>query len=680
MNKVWRKILNAKKLAIDTETTGLNPWLGDMPFGISFYDGKTRLYFEWHVDPFTRKVTPDSQQLKFCKRVLESPDSTKVFFHAKFDIRMMEVAYGIHTAMPFEEVMFMAFVCHTLEPSYKLKKLAEKYVGITADDEASLKKQVMTCRRKAKKLGWKIGDEVAQDYWLPKALDKDNRMCERYCIKDSIRTMRLEELFQYGMDDLDMRKIYDKEMRLWPIIYEMESRGMHVNEKVLAKEIAFYDRLIPIRLKKFRDLAGVKDLNPDSPKQLVDLFYNKLKFKKTHVTKKGNPQVNDSALKEHMDSGVVRSLFKYRAASKANNSFFRRYQSLMVADHICDGYVLHPNFQQAKARTARLACKMPNFQNVPNIAITGSVEPIEARRPFGPRKGYWWYHFDFGQMEARIFADVSDDEQMLEEFRKKIDVFDRMENDLWGGQTDTAIYAAKHLLELDGTGAGDHEPVQKLWKLWGIKDAEALNEHDKERIAEEWLTSFGWHFTKAEASIKKSIYRSRTKRIFYLTLYGGGVRGMMEQLECNRVTALETIALFAEAFPNIKRYQKRIMAEARKNGYITNMYGRRLWVDRNFAYRAMNYMVQGTAADLLKTATIDCDDYLKPLGLDINLILSVHDESIFEIRKAHAYKSVLQDIQVLMADPARVFRLPMPVDIAKTCTTWNNEIKVKFAA
>ncbi len=124
MKKLWRDILNAKKLAIDTETTGLNPWLGDMPFGISFYDGKHRLYFEWPVNPFTRKVTPDQQELKFCKRVLENPDNEKVFYHAKFDIRMMEVAYGIKTVMPFTEVIFFAFVCHTLEPSYKLKKLA----------------------------------------------------------------------------------------------------------------------------------------------------------------------------------------------------------------------------------------------------------------------------------------------------------------------------------------------------------------------------------------------------------------------------------------------------------------------------------------------------------------------------------------------------------------------------
>ena len=107
----YKKFLKAKKIGIDTETTGLNPWTGDMPFGISFFteDGDA-LYFEWPVDPFTRMVKPDIQELQFCKDILENPNITKVFFHAKFDIRMMEVAYDIYTVAPIEEVMFMALM------------------------------------------------------------------------------------------------------------------------------------------------------------------------------------------------------------------------------------------------------------------------------------------------------------------------------------------------------------------------------------------------------------------------------------------------------------------------------------------------------------------------------------------------------------------------------------------
>ena len=129
----------------------------------------------------------------------------------------------------------------------------------------------------------------------------------------------------------------------------------------------------------------------------------------------------------------------------------------MVPDKICKGFVLHPNFQQARAATARLACKMPNFQNVPNIAISRGMEPVEARRPFGPRKGYVWYHPDYSSMEARIYADEANDKKMLKAFRRGEDVFNDMTNRLYGGETDIAMNAGLH------TGPADN--VAKKIKL-----------------------------------------------------------------------------------------------------------------------------------------------------------------------------------------------------------------------
>ena len=501
MNKNWQKILQVKKVAIDTEGTGLNPWLGDMPFGISFFteDGDT-LYFEWPVNPFTRKVTPNINELRFCKRVLGDSNIIKVFYHAKFDIRMMEVAYNVHTVFPIEEVMFMAFVCNTLEPSFKLKKLSNKYLDYGTEDVDELKRQVIKCRKKAKKLGWKIAKDVEADSWLPKAMNPKSKLCEKYCVKDSERTMLLEFFFQHGMDDLEVRHSYEKEMRLWPVIYRMETRGISVNLNVVEKEIKFHAQKAVYWKKEVQKYAW-EGFNPDSPQQLVKLFYEKMKFPCKHFTDKGNPQVNDVALKEHMHKPVVKALFKYRASSKANSNFFKRYKNLMIPDKVCEGRALHPDFQQARAVTARLACKMPNFQNVPNIVITGSIEPIEARRPFGPRKGYVWYHYDYAQMEARIFAHNSNDELMLQVFREGRDVFHEMENQLWGGQTDTAIKAGMHLLELDGTGQMDFPVVQTFWKKHSIKKLSALTLKNKEKITQEWLSTFDWKLAAASPCV-----------------------------------------------------------------------------------------------------------------------------------------------------------------------------------
>lgn len=675
-----QKILDAKIIAIDTETTGLNPWTGDMPFGISFLTGDgDALYFQWHVQPRTRQVIPDREELRFCKKILTNPAVTKVFFHAKFDIRMMEVAYGIHTVLPIEEVMFMGFIYNTLEPSFKLKNLAKKYLDINNDDETTLKKATISARRKAKKLGWKIAEDVEADYWLPQKFDRRNHLCKKYCIIDTERTMLLRDFYwKYAaVERQHMKKTYEKEMTLWPIIYAMESRGVAVDLNTIDQEIKFHDQKAKYWMQELEKYAG-KGFNPNSSKQLIDLFYKKMKLKIHYYTDKGNPKVNDEALKPHMDKPVMRALFKYRASSKANNNFFERYKRLSVPDPIGPGYVLHANFQQARAATARLACKTPNFQNVPNVAITGSIEPVEARRPFGPRYGYVWYHFDFAQMEARIFASNSNDELMLEAFKTGKDVFSEMENKLWGGETTIGIRTGMHLLELDGTGQEDQPLVKAIWKKYGIKKVATLSSTDKKKIVSDWLSKFNWEVVAAERSLDKGIYRSMTKRIFYLNIYGGGNKAMMTQLGCDEITARATFKQFDAAFPNIAIYQKEMIAQASANGYIVNSYDRRLTVKRYKAYCAINYMTQGDAADLLKIGMIYCDRYLKEIDLDINLILSVHDESIYEVNKRHIFKSVLFELKRLMEDIDGVFKIEIPIDIEICRKRWDKVEKLKW--
>ncbi len=672
----YKKILKAKKLGIDTETCGLNPWIGDEPFAIAFCteDGD-KLYFQWPVDPFTRKVTPKKDELDFCEEVLGSKNIIKVFYHAKFDIRMMEVAYGIHTVFPIEEVMFMAFVCNTLEPSFKLKVLADKYLGYGTEDLAVLKKHVISCRRKAKKLGWKIAKDVEADYWLPKALDSKNKLCGIYCGHDTERTILLEKYYQYGMDELEVRHSYKKEMRLWPVIYDMETRGIKVNPVIVDKEIIYHNKKTEEWLQEFQKQAGY-ELNPNSPIQLIKLLYEELKLPIQHYTDKENPSVDADALKPHIHNSVVKALFKYRSSSKVNNAFFERYKRLMIPDKIREGYALHPDLQQARAATARLACKTPNFQNVPNIEITRSVEPVEARRPFGPRKDYIWYHYDYAQMEARIYGHDANDPMLLDAFKAGRDVFNEMTNRLYGGQTDRAIKAGMHLLELDGTGQKDFPAVQAIWKHYGIKKLSKLTNKNREHIVEQWLSTFDWKVAEAEKFLVKKVYRSNTKAVFYLKIYGGGVGAMMDILECNRTVALSMLKEYDKTFPHIKGYQRKIMHKAAKDGYIINSFGRRLAIDPYRVYCAMNYEVQGDAADLLKNAMIYCDRYLKRIGLDIHLLLTIHDELVFEFLKKHVFKSVLLELKRLMEDPDRVFSIPIPVDLEICRKSWNVKEKI----
>lgn len=679
---IERTILQSKVTAIDTETTGLLAWKGDQPFGISFFtQNGDELYYEWEVDPFTRTVIPDPIQLEFCAELLGNSGITKVFLHAKFDIRMMEEGHNVITVPPIDEVMFMAHACNSLEARVALKYLQNKYLGMERPDEVDLQKITIKARRIGRKLDWSVAEDVQADYWMPHLIDPADRHCENYCTNDSEGTMLLRQFYkEHAMPDLEVEHIYEREMELWPIVYKMESRGVACNLDTVEKEIKRNEGEID-KWSKVIVAAAWPNIDLDSPAELGKLFYDKLELPVKRWTSGGTkgkpkPQVNVDALEEFGDHPIGRAVSKYRAASKALGSFFGKYENLIRIDTLVrSGYALHPEIRQVGPATGRTAMANPNFQNTANALTTRSREPIQARTPFGPRPGCIWVHFDYEGQEVRIFADVSGEAALKKAIEAGYNAHIWTANKAWGGSdNERAVKAAVHALELDGTGSLAIRPqLQLVWDDFGILDIKGLSWNNQIEIASDWMKRYNWDIVKAEAALGKKTCKARAKMLFFAKIFGGGPNAVGDLLKCSYEEAQEFLAIYDEIFPAIKQYIYDLSAEARVNGYIINRYGRRLTVSQDKPYKAVNYMVQGSAADLLKCSMIKLDKEISHWHLDWFMILPIHDETVFEVLQEHAFRCCVEKVKEIMEDHEGHFNIAMPVEVEVVTTTWNRK-------
>src|SRR5438132_3418086 len=317
-------------IAFDCETTGLNPWKGDAPFAVSACDteGNT-LYYEWPVDPFSRRVYPQAKHVDVLETLLSNPNIPKVFHNANFDIRMFQKYLKIKTQGRIEETTIAARVFNNLERSLELKVLSEKYLSIPKYDEQALGDIVKKLRFTAKKLNYKVATEWRADYWLPKHFDPQSTLCQEYAVKDAERTMLLWLLFSDGMDEQQTRHTYEEEMRLWPVFFEMEAKGVRINRKVLLKERAITQKRARLSEKKLYALAGGK-FNIQSNAQLSKIIYarpNITPYKLNKPTKSGERlgSTNWKSLRYYKDDEFIRTLADYKISKKCINDFFDKY-------------------------------------------------------------------------------------------------------------------------------------------------------------------------------------------------------------------------------------------------------------------------------------------------------------------------------------------------------------------
>jgi DNA polymerase I-like protein with 3'-5' exonuclease and polymerase domains len=732
-------------VAIDTETTGLLAYGGCRPFAVSMcnQEGDT-WYCEWIVDPYTREVYDEGADVEFIRSTMADTSITKVFHNGKFDVRMLDVAFGIKLGGRLEETLFAARACNSLEQSYTLKYLADKYCGITNADALELQECIRRLRSIAAQRSYNLHRDLYADYWLPQWFQSELReeeksLCERYAVLDAIRTMMLWNMYDRALDIEDVRKPYELELSLWQCTYDMETRGCYVNVDLCKSELQRHKRIILESLTEMRRLSGpiyVKSnrskgekavlvagdtlaidwpckealLNPRSGKHLEAVICDQRGLHCAELTPSGDPSFSFNSIRAISNDPFVHQLQRYRASHRVSRTFLEKYIDLAVEDHISPGEMcLHPMFNQAGAQTWRYSCSWPNLQQVVNAnGARNAVESMSARMAFGPRKGYWWAHADYSQLELYLFAGLAEEHFMLRHMLQGNDLHAECANKAWGGRGNpAALIKGAVALELEAERPTT-ELVAAMWERFGWQTKWALDVDKKNEFTAWWLDSFGggnWDIVKAEAALGKKVARTRAKFVMYAKIYGGGWRAINNFLYCGEVEARAFQKEYDDAFPRIKQYLRKRSNDAERDGYIVNAYGYKIVIPPGFSYKSVNYEVQSNAACLLKSAMRKTYKFIHDCMDDWHLLLTIHDELVFEIPVTQDdgltlrtvqkpdgttkqfyevvdnnsdYVFALRNIKAMMEDHEGLFAVPVPVEIARCDQRWDRKVDIKL--
>ncbi len=378
------------------------------------------------------------------------------------------------------------------------------------------------------------------------------------------------------------------EKPLVPIVKKMGERGITIDVSYLKKLSVEYHKELNLLQKKIYQLAGV-EFNINSPKQLSEILFEKLGLTlKNHKKTGGGVKSTRESELEKMKPlhPIIAEILSYRELQKLLSTYIDN-----IPQMIRDDGRLHAEFLQAGAATGRMASQNPGLQNIPIKTELGK----KIRNGFVATEGFVLAAFDYSQIELRIAAFLSGDEKLLTIFREGRDVHAEVAAQVFG-------------------------------------------------VSRENVTSD---------------MRRQAKVINFGILYGMGVRALQENLGSDRETAQKFYNSYFETFSTLAAYLDRVRAEAARKGYTTTFFGRRRQLEgirssipyiKAAAERmAINAPIQGTQADVIKQAMVKIDDHLTSHSLhsDVFLLLQVHDELIYEVKKEKLL-TVSKEIQKIM--------------------------------
>lgn len=371
-----------------------------------------------------------------------------------------------------------------------------------------------------------------------------------------------KKLTETGMDWL-MREM---EMPLSLVLYDMEREGVEVRREELK---AYGDALVARIEELERSIhaqAGVA-FNINSPKQLGEVLFDTMKLPGGKKTKTGYSTAADVLEKLSEEAPIVKDILEYRQLTKLKSTYADG-----LAVYIGEDRRIHTSFNQTITATGRISSTEPNLQNIPMRMELGR----RIRKVFVPREGCEFMDADYSQIELRVLAHMSGDEQLIEAYHMDQDIH--------------RITAAKVF----------HTPFEEVTDL----------------------------------------QRRNAKAVNFGIVYGISSFGLSQDLSISKKEAADYIEQYFATYPGVKAFLDGLVAGAKEKGYITTMFGRRRpvpelsssnFMQRSFGERvAMNSPIQGTAADIIKIAMIRVWQALRDSGLKSRLILQVHDELVIE--------------------------------------------------
>ena len=404
--------------------------------------------------------------------------------------------------------------------------------------------------------------------------------------------------------NLEMQSLMEEiELPLSYVLYDMEKTGIIANKEQLKE----YGERLQVRIDELESEIYQKagtTFNINSPKQLGEILFEKLELPGSKKTKTGYSTAADILEKLSQDYPIVDDILEYRGLTKLKSTYADGLSNYIEADGR-----IHTKYQQTVTATGRLSSTEPNLQNIPMRTERGR----EFRKVFVAKEGYVLMDADYSQIELRILAHMSKDEQLIEAYKMDEDIH--------------KITASKVF----------HTPFEEVTDL----------------------------------------QRRNAKAVNFGIIYGISSFGLSRDLSITTKEAQRYIKQYFETYPRIKDFLDNVVSDAKKDGYCKTLYERRRpikelsssnFMQRSFGERiAMNSPIQGTAADIMKIAMIKVYKALKDNNLESKLILQVHDELVIETKK-----SEVEQVEVILRDNmqyAADLLVDLEVDL-HTGTSW----------
>jgi DNA polymerase-1 len=554
-----QQLSSLDSFCFDTETTGLDANLADI-VGLSFSFENAKAYYV--PTPADREGAQGIVDI--FKEALENPSIEKIGQNIKYDILLL-ARYGVKVQGPLFDTMLAHYLIDP-DTRHGLDVLAENYLNYSPVSITEL------IGEKGKKQGNMRDVEVEK--------------IKEYAAEDADITLQLKKVFQPLLVETNtMQLAQDVEFPLVYILAEIERNGVKIDVPALEE----FSKTLEQDIKNFEqsifEKAGV-NFNIASPKQLGEVLFDKLQLDpKAKKTKTGQYKTGEDVLLALAHkSDIVQDILNFRQMQKLKSTYVDALPELINPET----GLIHTSYNQAVAATGRLSSTNPNLQNIPIRTERGR----EVRKAFIPRsEDNVILSADYSQIELRLIAELSKDQNMMEAFNQGHDIH-------------RATAAKVYHMDFDAVTSEQR------------RNAKAVN--------------FG-------------------------IIYGQSAFGLSQNLGISRKEASDIINEYFNQYTGIKKYMSDAVEFAKENGYVETILKRRRYLRdinsanmtvRGFAERnAINAPIQGSAADLIKLAMIAIQKEIEQQGLSGKMIMQVHDELVFDVPKdeIEAFKKIILD-------------------------------------
>jgi DNA polymerase-1 len=567
-----RKLMEQTSVCFDTETTGLKALEVEL-IGLAFsYEAGKGYYVSFPEDQSETKTILEEFRPFFESNI------EKIGHNLKYDIKVLS-----NYAMPVKGKLFDTMIAHYLinpDMRHTMDMLAETYLNYQPVSITEL-------------IGKKGKNQLSM-----RVVPIANQTA--YAVEDADITFQLKQLFTGELESGNVTKLFNEiELPLVSVLTAMEIEGINVNTDFLNElSVTLTDDLNRLE-KNIYEQAGT-EFNIASPKQLGIILFEKMELvKKPKKTKTGQYATGEDILSYlAKDHEIIRNIQEYRQYKKLQST----YVDALPNEVNSKTGRIHTQYMQAVAATGRLSSNNPNLQNIPIRTERGK----EVRKSFIPRdKNYVLLAADYSQIELRIIAALSEEENMMEAFKNGEDIH--------------ASTAAKVF----------NVPLEEV--------------------------------TRAQ--------RSNAKTVNFGIVYGVSAFGLSNQTDLSRSEAKELIDTYYETYPKLKAYMAAQVDFAREHGYVETVLNRRRYLkdinSRNAMVRsgaernAVNAPIQGSAADIIKLAMIHIHNRFEKENFKSKMLLQVHDELVFD-----AHKDELEIIRpIIKHEMENAFKMSVPLDV-----------------